>query len=204
MTRGALPSPAVPPVVPAFASAIGLVLALKVGTGGLATAEYYKERGTKGYAFVCFNSGPSTNVTQPCRTPADDIARIRAILKPAIGDLAQALGVSRQAIYDWQNGKPITAENAARLTDLASAADVFSNEGITGSAQALRRPIVDGKTLFDIARDGGSTEMAARTLVDRIRRELSQRERLAARLAGRRPAAGSVDDDGTPMLDERA
>jgi hypothetical protein len=199
-----LPYPATWPTVPAVATAIVLVFALEVGTGGLETAEYYKERGSKGYAFVDFVAAPTVESAEVRRTPVDDLGHIRAVLKPAIADLARALGVSRQAVYDWQNGKPIGAGNAVRLADLARAADVFSAEGVAGSVQLLRRPIAGGKTLFDIAREGGSIEAAAQTLVDRVRRELDQRARLTERLAGRKRAVGSADDYGTPTLDERA
>ena len=182
-----------------------IAVAFQVGTGGAQTADYYKQRGPKGYAYAsmpCYDSpqaiGNSTNV----RTSTENLAHIRTVLKPAVTDLALALGVSRQAVYDWQNGKSITSENAARLEDLARAADVFAEEGLTASAQLLRRPVASGKTLFDIAREGGSAEEAARILVHRVRRELQQRQLIAERLANRKRPAKSADDYGTPVLDE--
>jgi transcriptional regulator with XRE-family HTH domain len=135
------------------------------------------------------------------RTAAEYLALIRATLRSAVTDIAHALSVSRQAVYAWQNGKPIAAENAARLADLARAADVFATEGLTVSAYLLRRPIGSGKTIFDIVRDGGSAEHAARTLLQMTRRELQQRQMLEARLASRkRPIC--AEDYGTPILEE--
>lgn len=177
------------------------VRALLVGTGGEPTAGYYRLRGLKGYAY---SSGEPVPVapSAPDRTPAEDLAHIRAVLKPTVTDLALAFGVSRQAVYDWQNGRPIAAENAARLADLARAADAFAAEGLTATAQVLRRPVAAGRTLYGIVREGGSAEDAAGKLCGMLRREARQREALSARLANRRRPTVSADDYGLPMLDE--
>jgi hypothetical protein len=182
---------------------IGLTaIAMQVGTGGAQTAAYYVQRGLKGYAFVAYNAPSETKDAPKIRTPAEDLAHIRAVLRPAVTDLSTAMGVSRQAVYDWQNGKPIAAENASRLADLARSADVFAAAGVTTTAQLLRRPFVSGKTLLDIARDGGSLEAAAARLVQVVQRETEQRRMLAARLKGRPKPALSAEDYGTPILDE--
>ncbi len=89
------------------------------------------------------------------RKTAENLARIREILKPTITELAQLFGVSRQAVYDWQAGKPTAAENAAKLDDLAKAADALALSGIEGSSQLLRRKIAGGKSLLDVVREGG-------------------------------------------------
>lgn len=178
-------------------------IALQVGTGGVQTVDYYIQRGPMGYAFVACDPTPLFDEVVNARTPAEDLSHIRAVLRPAITDLADAMGVSRQAIYDWQRGKPISADNAARLADLARAADVFAGERLTASAQLLRRPIASGKRLFDIAREGGSAENAARKLAKMVRRELSQRQMLAERLANRKRPTMSSDSYGVPMLDEQ-
>lgn len=188
-----------------FARVSLVAVAFQVGTGGAPTADYYKQRGLKGYAYastLCCDSSFDIDGSTTTRTPTEDLVHIRAILKPAVTDLALALGVSRQAVYDWQRGKPITTENATRVRDLARAADVFAAEGLTTSAQLLRRPIAGGKTLFDIARGGGSAEDAARILIHRVRRELQQRQMLATRLTNRKRPALPTEDYGAPMLDE--
>jgi transcriptional regulator with XRE-family HTH domain len=182
--------------------AIVTAIAMQVGTGGAQTAEYYKQRGLKGYAFATYDPAPAIEEPASTRTPSEDLSHIRAVLRPTITDLARALGVSRQAIYDWQSGKQIAAENAARLADLARAADVFAAEGLTASAQILQRPIVSGKRLFDIAREGGSAEEAARKLIQMMRRELRQRQMLAERLANRKRLSVPSDSYEIPMLDE--
>ena len=185
-----------------LAGVIGLTAtALSVGTGGQPTADYYRQRGVKGYALASYDPAPDTPAL-PIRTPAEDLAHVRATLKPSVTDLASALGVSRQAVYDWNQGKPVAPANAARLADLAKAADVLSVEGLTTTSSVLRRPIIAGKSLFDIVRDGGAAEDAARKLLQIVQREQQQRERLAVRLAARRRPAASFEEYGSPMLDE--
>jgi DNA-binding XRE family transcriptional regulator len=181
------------------------VFGLQVGTGGAATINYLKTRGNKGYAFVTYDPDREVPATPTAASPADNLEHIRMVLRPSVTDLARALGVSRQAIYDWQAGRPIAAENVARIQDIARAADFFAREGLQATAQLVRRPIINGKNIFEIIRDGGSAEAAARTLIDVVRRELEQRENLKLRLANRvRPTREDFRDLGAPMLDEKS
>ena len=180
------------------------VFGFQVGTGGAATIDYLKTRGSKGYALVACS---------PIARLLGSITAYRAHgqfgLHPNGASTKcdrsrPTLGVSRQAIYDWQAGRPIAAENVARLQDIARAADLFAREGLEATAHVMRRPITKGKNLFDIVRDGGSAEAAARTLIDIVRRELKQREYLMARLASRaRSTREDFQDIGAPMLDEK-
>ena len=196
------PRPRMPVVLGLLASLP--VFGLQVGTGGAATIDYLKMRGSKGYCFVTYSSDSESPTTSRASSPADNLDYIRKVLRPSVTDLAGALGVSRQAIYDWQSGRPIAAENAARLQDIARAADLFAREGLQATAHVMRRPIANGNNLFDIVRDGGSAEAAARTLIDVVRRELRQRESLKSRVAKRaRPTREDFRDLGAPMLDEK-
>lgn len=184
-----------------------LMCALLAGTGGYATADYLARRSDHGYKFIQFESVPSAMGLAAqediVRTPAENLARIREILKPTITELAHLFGVSRQAVYDWQAGKSTAPENAAKLDDLAKAADVLALTGIEGSAQLLRRKITGGKSLLDLIREGGSAAKFAQALAQTVGREAEQREQLALRLAGRAKPIVPNDDYGVPMLNER-
>ena len=173
--------------------------ALLVGTGGHMTVDYLVERQDRGYKF---NEFGRTILRQAFveRTPVENLRYIREVLKPSVTDLANLFGVSRQSVYDWQNGTTPSPDHIARLQNIAKAATVFAVEGSTASAQLLRRPVAGGKTLFDIIREGGSAEDAARTLVQMNRREQTQRESLKTRLVGRRPRTDA--EYGVPMLGE--
>ena len=68
--------------------------------------------------------GPSHSLTVrswAIHGPAGDLEHIRTTLRISVSDLARALGVSRQAVYDWRAGKAITPDNGERLIDLAPA-----------------------------------------------------------------------------------
>ena len=177
---------------------------MQPGTGGLQTFEYYKAREVMGYPLVRHEARPDPLTERVVRTPAEDLAHVRAFLRPAIADLANALGVSRQALYDWQAGKPVSAENAARLADLGRAADVLEEYGLPASAQLVRRPIQSGKTLLDVVREGGPAEEAAVKLAKLVEREHEQRDRLATKLSSRARRMVGGEEFGAPVLDEVA
>jgi hypothetical protein len=83
------------------------IICLGVGTGGAATLNYVKERGAKGYPYAIYDSSQKAVDVIASQTPAENLEHIRAVLRPTVTDLASVLGVSRQAIYDWQSGKAI-------------------------------------------------------------------------------------------------
>jgi hypothetical protein len=179
-------------------------LGLEVGTGGAATVVYVQRRGNRGYPFVGYewSGGVASPVVGP--TTIENISRIRAVLNPTITDLAAILQVSRQAVYDWQAGKPIAEQNAARLAELVKAADLFAVEGLRATSQAMRRPIKDGKNFFELIKDGSPPDIAARGLIEIVRSEFRQREALRKRLTGRkRPTRDVFGDIGAPMLNEK-
>ena len=136
------------------------------------------------------------------RSPAEDLARIREVLKPTMFQLASLFGVSRQAVYDWQQGSQPVPQTAQRLAQLARVADVFAEAGINVDAKTLRRKVVGGGTLLDAVSSGGDAEAVARSLVGSLTREASQRERLQAQLAGRKRAPVNPSDYGSPAFSE--
>lgn len=181
-----------------------LTYGLQVGTGGAATIDYLRARGSKGYGSPQFDLDQETRPSYRVpASPAEHLEHIRSVLRPAVSDLAKALGVSRQAIYDWQAGRPIAAENVARLQDLSRAADLFEGAGLQVTIHVMRRPIREGKNFFEIVRNGASAEAAATSLIEIARREQQQRDQLKARLTDRvGPTQPDMQDLGTPMLDE--
>lgn len=141
-------------------------------------------------------------VSDEGRTPAENLAHIRAVLKPAVSDLAPVFGVSRQSVYNWAKGDPVAADNAARLEDLAKAADVLVRSGMTINASLLKRKFVSGRTLMQVAQSGDSAQDAAVMLVQIHQRESLQRESMAARFANRKKKSASADFD-LPLSNDR-
>jgi len=179
-------------------------LGLEVGTGGYETFEYFTTRGDRGYWSAPFEWLHRFAEAIIGTTVTEKLARIREVLVPTMTDLAALLRVSRQAVYDWQVGKEITAENLHRVERLAKAADVLAVEGLRGTSSALRRPVKGGKTFFQLVKQGASAEDAARSLVRMLRVEADQREAVQKRLVGRkrRPSREIFEDFGVPTLNE--
>ena len=129
------------------------------------------------------------------RTPSENLSRIREVLKPAVSDLATTFGVSRQSVYNWLNGDPVADENAAKLQDLAQAADVLAHEGVSINAALLKRKFANGRTLMQVAQAGESARNAALKLIEIHKREAVQRERMNARFENRAKTPASADFD---------
>lgn len=129
------------------------------------------------------------------KTSAEELAQIRGVFSPTVSDLADIFGVSRQSIYNWQAGEEPAPENSAKLRDLAQAADIFSAAGVAITGILLKRKILEGKSLFEIVRDGGSAAYAADVLVAMVRMESEQREMMARRFAGRNYSSPSAESD---------
>lgn len=140
--------------------------------------------------------------TKSARTSAEDMEQIRKVLSPAVSDLAKSFNVSRQTIYNWLNGEQPTPENTARLKDLSLVADMFTEAGVSVNGVMMKRRMIEGKNLFEIIREGGSVRDAAQLLLQIVRSETSQRERLAARFAGRTVSQHSADSDVMAANDE--
>lgn len=134
-------------------------------------------------------------VTEAVRTPLENLNRIREVLSPAVSDLATTLGVTRQSIYNWLNGAPVADDNAAKLRDLAQAADILAHEGVKVNASFLKRKFANGKTLLQVAQAGESARQAAQLFVQIHKREIAQRERLNARFAKHSKSPATADFD---------
>jgi DNA-binding transcriptional regulator YiaG len=135
---------------------------------------------------------------------AKDIAHVRQVMKISVSELARVFGVSRQAVHEWIKGGALSQRNAQRLSKLAQAADVLLEFGIEVTPQMLRRKIGGGMSLLESVKEDGKVVELARRLVDTLLRESQQRERLAARLAGRQKPALAARDFGAPHLNEDA
>ncbi len=183
-----------------------LTSAFMVGTLGIATPTFVEKRsGTATWNVVVASSQSRANAEVArdwVRSPADNLEHIRTVLKVGVTDLAAAFGVARQALYNWRAGNSISPENAAKLGDLAEAADLLAAAGLADTPQLLRRKLAGSKTLLEIAQEGGSAKDAARALVQMVEHEIAQRKMLDARLAKRKRVAIDAADIGLPMLDE--
>ena len=171
-----------------------------IGTGGELSLEHLQRSAQQAQHKVSVVEVAEVNLV---RTPGENLSRIREVLKPAVSDLATTFGVSRQSVYNWLNGDPVANENAAKLQDLAQAADVLAHEGVSINAALLKRMFANGRTLMQVAQAGESARDAALILVQIHKREAVQRERMNARFANRAKTLASADFD-LPASNDRA
>lgn len=171
-------------------AAVAATLLTGIGTGGEFSLEYLQRSTTTAH----IAAAPVAELT-PVRTPREDLAHIREVLSPAVSDLANTFGVTRQSVYNWLNGEPVAEGNAAKLRDLAQAADVLVHEGITVNAALLKRKFVNGKTLLQVAEAGESARDAAVLLAKIHIREAAQRARMNTRFANRAKTPTTADFD---------
>ncbi|WP_192983356.1 Cro/Cl family transcriptional regulator [Pseudomonas sp. EggHat1] len=187
----------------------GVALALLVGTGGIATPHYVTTRDDKGYRLLDIKYSErkihADAQRAKLRSSAENLAFVRNTLKPPVTELASFFGVSRQAIYNWQAGDPISTHNETLLQQLADATTLLHREGLTGSGSLIKRRLPGGKTLLEQMQGGESGESAAKALIAMLQAEARQRSGITHRLKGR-AVATSIDpsDAGTPHLDEQA
>lgn len=104
------------------------------------------------------------------RTPAEHLANIRAVLNPAIADLAELFDVSRQAVYTWlsTDSKP-DADKTARIVELSGIADTFRDAGVARAGALFRMRALDGKSLFDLLKSNADSGAAVAALIAEAR-----------------------------------
>ncbi len=147
-------------------------------------------------------NGEHKATTDPVSASARDILHIREVTKISVSELARVLGVSRQAVHEWIKGEPPSPRNAQLLSELAQVTDIFLESGIDVTPQILRRKIGGGQSILESVKQNGKAVELARALVDTLSRESQQRQRLAARLAGRPNPPLTAKDFGTPHVNE--
>jgi DNA-binding transcriptional regulator YiaG len=182
---------------------IPLTIMLSVGTGECLTQQIckFRESGQRSaYHSPDKNAAPSIYTAL---APAADIALIRSVLKTALADLANCIGVSRQSLYNWKSGSNIKTENLSRLAQLKAAASVLLAENISGSPIFLKRKLPNGKTMLEAIAEGADGGSAAMSLVNMLRDEASRQKSLDQRFAARLATAPKSMDYGTPSFNEK-
>lgn len=129
------------------------------------------------------------------RTTSACLKRIREFFAPSVSDLAAAFGVSRQTVYNWQDGDQPKEALAIKLSDLAQAADILGQAGIEYNGVLAKRKFADGKTLFQVVESNASAEEAAKKLVRILAAESKQRKILEARFMNRLKSSQTSDFD---------
>ncbi|NUY06096.1 helix-turn-helix transcriptional regulator [Paraburkholderia youngii] len=165
--------------LPAFGAAKHYPVMLRpfVGTG----SAYPLENVDRWSGYLSPRSGlfvsDDTAVRSPRRRPRADIRtakehleNVRAVLNPAIGDLAVLFDVSRQAIYKWLSEESMPdADRLARIRTLSQIADAFKAAGVARAPSLLKMKAFEDRSLFDILKAGEDSSAAVQTLIEEAR-----------------------------------
>jgi DNA-binding transcriptional regulator YiaG len=155
--------------------AITVTLFMGVGTGGECTTGYLEARDQRAAFSKSRENVATTDADSPIST---EIEHIKATLQISMRELADCLGVSRQAPYNWMAGSKIKSDNLAKLNNLKAAADVIALAKLPAHPLFLQRKISEGRSLLEAVAAGADGASAAESLVEIFRHEETQRKML--------------------------
>jgi transcriptional regulator with XRE-family HTH domain len=113
------------------------------------------------------------------------IRRILEGLEVSNAGLARALGVSRQALYNWLNGDLPKESHQSRLNSLSRAYDVLLPIDMLRHA-ALTQPMNSGQSFWQLVQAGADAETLAHEIKASHHKRSQQRSLVAERTAEKR------------------
>jgi transcriptional regulator with XRE-family HTH domain len=131
------------------------------------------------------------------------IRLIQKVLGISISDLSSVLGVSRQAIYKWLSGGPISDLNREKFEDIAAAANVLAPYAQFGGLLLTRRRNARGITIVQTLRSGASGQEWAEEISRVLLEEQNQRKIMSQILDSHQRKPRPLNGFGVPLLDEQ-
>lgn len=171
---------------------------IEVGTGGL-HIESFVRMGMGYQRFVVLEQAPQVEDAPYAML----MEQVKAGFGRTMSRLPEVFGVSRQTLYNWRDGETPKAAYQERLRQLADAAQVFADFGITPTTPMLDRTVTQGKTFLQLMASGADGKETAKKLVRVVQRGNVSRAKLDNLLAGRKTKF-SASDIGAPALNEDA
>lgn len=83
------------------------------------------------------------------RSIAEKLEVIKSVLGLSVSQISRIVNVSRQSIYKWQSGEPVSPEYSKALDKLDMYAHVFADAGIKNAGPYLRANAFDGTSLLE-------------------------------------------------------
>lgn len=171
---------------------------------GMALGYYFQHKrpvGSTGYSdWVFLVSDPSSQVLEEDASPEasvrEKLEHIESTFDLRVVQVAELLGVSRQAIHDWKRGKSISDENHRRLDALYRAARRFKDAGLKPDYTTKHR-LIGGELEFVQALSQNPLD-AVEKLITLTERWKGQREWIEERLKTRTEPPGSIADELPP------
>ncbi|MCL6528284.1 MAG: helix-turn-helix domain-containing protein [Thermaceae bacterium] len=154
-----------------------------------------------GYSqWVLLLNGPLPPGLEEATPPEDSVKEklecIETTFDLRVVRVAELLGVSRQAVYDWKQGKSLSDENHRRLDALYRAARRFKEAGLKPDYTTKHR-LIGGELEF-IQALGQDPLGAVEKLIVVTERGKKQREWLEEHLKARPAPQGSIADELPP------
>jgi DNA-binding transcriptional regulator YiaG len=149
-------------------SAITIVVPLLIwtaGTGGVMTPQSTAEVLNRLHdPRIHIERSKSKEKQADMRSPAEHVANIRDVLATSMSDLASVLGVTRPTAYAWLEGQEPKAEALMNIQRLSHVADEINRANIIRLDKLVHRPILNGRSLFDILKTDEDPVAALATL----------------------------------------
>ena len=171
--------------------------ALVVGTGAVTSHSFHLlgtshlGPGASGMAPDCLGEG--TDVVLP--SVATRLSTLKQALGLSMSELGRILGVTRQAVYNWQRGGAIDGANDQRLQAVVSALEPHLELFRTRAGGVGNRAIDGQRTLIEALSEGMPPADAFSRLAAILTAEDQQTQRLSALLRHRQGEPGADDLD---------
>ena len=131
------------------------------------------------------------------------LKEIRGALAISISEVASIMGVSRQAVYKWLSGGPMSDVNRERFDDLSLAASILAPYTVNIAQVMSKRKNGTGHDLAASLHDGITAHKWAEDVARLLNDEQSQRRIIDQVVNSHRNAPTESDDLGVPLLDEQ-
>jgi transcriptional regulator with XRE-family HTH domain len=137
------------------------------------------------------------------RGAAEHLENIRAVLNPAVGELASVFDVSRQSVYKWlsRESEPEPAK-LERIQAFSRAADAFRDAGIERGRALSQLKAFDGDSLLDLVRAGKDWTAAVETLISEAQHMDAAYLRSGLAMSKANPTADWKSDASIPAAQE--
>jgi hypothetical protein len=149
---------------------------------------------------------PDSNA-EPCRSPHDRLVAVQATLGLTMPDLARALQVSTQQLFEWFTPPDRQAPDdhlppptAKRLDGMERAANAWQARSAAPLRAVAHQPLADGRTFVDLLATEGYPDHALTAALDELHAMLLARppspsQRLAEAGHRRRPSIRALPSD---------
>ena len=171
--------PYITPVEPQWYIPVAITTALStalffngIGTGGVGSLDNICARAT-GYQL------PSVRIRQIEQSNAnansDQVSETILALGLSVSEFARCMGVSREAVYNWKSGQPLSVPNSERFASIVQVAAKLAALAPSTRKELLRRKF-GGRSFIDAAGAGQDLDEFAGKLLKVAAIEQKQRE----------------------------